>query len=111
MKTLSYQEPDLSSRNPAMPVIKFDSHWNIVEANGAGVEFLDLMGGIQSEIPSSLLLANYPFISKPDCCQDICITLGTDNYYFSAVAFRELGYLGLYAYRIVYREAVPVRAA
>ena len=111
MKTLNYSEPDRSTRNTALPVIKFDAHWNIIEANAAGVEFLDLLGGMLSEIPYSTLLANYPSIIKPDCCDDLCITLGADNYYFSAVAFSEAGYLGLYAYRIVYREAVPVRAA
>jgi hypothetical protein len=110
MKT-TLKESDLTDRNPGLPVIKFDNYWNIVEAIAPGVEFLDLLGGIQSEIPPSILMANYPCITQSDCCVDICITLGPDNYYFSAVAFPEAGYLGLYAYRIVYREAVPVRAA
>jgi hypothetical protein len=92
--------------NPAMPVIKFDATWNVVESNASGIEFLDRIGGFLSEIPPNVLLANHPCIGDPDCCTDICVTLGTDNYYFSAVAFKEAGYLGLYAYRIVYREAV-----
>ena len=48
------------------------------------------------------LLEKCPGILDPHCNLDLCCKVYDVKYFFSVVAFKEAGYVGLYAYRTVY---------
>ena len=94
-----------------MPLVKLDFTMQVIECNETGIEFLNRMGGFLSEKAIWKLVAGNPCLLDESCCDDIVVTIDGDRYYFSAVAFREAGYIGLYGYRMVIHEYFEYEAA
>src|SRR5688500_16028695 len=83
-----------------MPVIKIDFRAQLMYANKAAIEFLINTGGIRNGRAISYIIAKNPGLLNPDCVLDINIRSGDLIYHFSAIGFREGGYVGLYGYEI-----------
>ena len=82
------------------PVIKLNFGGILIFANSSGIDFLEKLSS-HLKVPAIGFLLKYcPSLLDPDCNLDVCLKLEDYNYYFSIVAFKEAGYVGLYGYRI-----------
>ena len=84
------------------PVIKLSFDGILLFANNTGIDFLDMLSDYLKTPAVNYLLHECPEILNPHCNLDISCRLYDMNYYFSVVAFKEAGYVGLYGYRTVH---------
>ncbi len=84
------------------PVIKLTPEGILLFANSTGIDFLEMLADQVKEPALKYLLTNCPEILDPHCSLDLCCKIHEMNYYFSVVAFKEAGYVGLYGYRLVH---------
>jgi hypothetical protein len=84
------------------PVIKLSPEGILLYANTTGVDFLEMLSDYTRVPALNYLLKECPAILDPHCNIDLCCKLYDLKYYFSVVAFKEAGYVGMYGYRIVH---------
>jgi|SRR5688572_22054563 len=87
------------------PVIKISLDGILLYANNTGIDFLEMLSDYVKSPALKYLLKECPTILDPHCNLDICCQLYDMKYYFSVVAFKEAGYVGLYGYRLVHTNA------
>ena len=83
------------------PVIKLSPQGILLHANVTGIDFLDLLSNHLKFPAINYLLKECPSILDPHCNLDLTCRLNNILYYFSVVAFKEAGFVGLYGYRTV----------
>lgn len=84
------------------PVIKISLDGFLISANTTGIDFLELLAD-DLKVPAVNYLVKYnPSILDPNCSLDITYRIHDTKYFFSAVAFKEAGYVGLYGFRQVH---------
>ena len=86
------------SKKQIKPVIKLSPEGMLLYANSRGVAFLEVVHHEFRMPPVKYLISQYPELLDPACSVDVCIRIKNVSYYFSAVAFTEAGYIGLYGY-------------
>lgn len=93
------------------PIIKINLNGMLLYANDAGVRFLDLLSETLKVPAITYLLEECPVILEPHCSLDLCCNVKDLKYYFSVVAFKEAGYVGLYGYRLIHLNAPGIKVA
>ena len=84
------------------PVIKISLQGFLISANSTGIDFLELLAD-DLKVPAINYLVKFnPAILDPDCSFDITYRIHDTKYFFSAIAFKEAGYVGLYGFRQVH---------
>ena len=86
----------------ALPVIKLSLEGILLSANNTGVDFLDMLSDYTKAPAINRLLKTYPSILDAHSNFDFKCRVYDTNYYFSAVAFKEAGFIGIYGYRLVH---------
>jgi len=87
------------------PVIKISLDGILLFANNTGIDFLEMLSDYVKTPALKYLLNECPEILDPHCNIDLCCQIYDMKYYFSIVAFKEAGYVGLYGYRLVHTRA------
>ncbi len=83
-----------------LPVIKYSFNGDLVSANQAGIELLCTIKGSSLQKTIEYMISKYPHLLKHHCSDDFVLTYKNIQYFFSAVAFDEAGYIGWYCYNI-----------
>lgn len=86
------------------PVIKLSFDGILLFANSQGIDFLDELSAFVKQPAINFLIKNCPGMLDPHCNLDLCCQLSEIKYYFSVVAFKEAGYVGIYGYRLVHKR-------
>jgi hypothetical protein len=86
------------------PVIKISLDGILLYANNTGIDFLDSLSNFTKRPAINYLLETCPTLLDPHCNLDISLQINDMKYFFSVVAFKEAGYVGLYGYRQVHLD-------
>ncbi len=86
------------------PVIKLSLNGMLIYANTTGIDFIDMLTDNLKRPALRYLLRTWPEILSPHCNFDFVCQVYDTRYHFSAVAFKEAGYVGLYGYRQVHKN-------
>jgi hypothetical protein len=82
-----------------MPVVKISMNGFLISANGPGIEFLEQLSSGMKVSSINFIVKSCKALLEPNCSIDLCYELNNMKYFFSAVAFNEAGYVGLYCFR------------
>ncbi len=83
-----------------LPVIKYSFNGELVSANQAGIELLCTIKGTSLDKTIEYMISKYPHLLKRHCSDDFVLSYKNIQYFFSAVAFDEAGYIGWYCYNV-----------
>lgn len=83
-----------------LPVIKYSFNGELVSANQSGIEFLCTIKGASLEKTIEYMISKYPHLMMHHCSDDFVLSYNNIQYFFSAVAFDEAGYIGWYCYNV-----------
>lgn len=81
-----------------LPIIKYSFSGELVFANQAGIELLCTIKGASLEKTIEYMISKYSHLLMHHCSDDFVLTYKSVQYFFSAVAFDEAGYIGWYCY-------------
>ena len=84
------------------PIIKLSLDGILLYANTTGIDFLEMLSDQVKGPAIKYILEKCPGILDPHCNLDLCFQLYDMKFYFSVVAFKEAGYIGMYSYRQVH---------
>jgi len=84
------------------PIIKISLEGFLISANSTGLDFLELLSAALKVPAISYIINHSPSILDPHCSIDVSYRILDTKYFFSAVAFREAGYVGLYGFRQIH---------
>ena len=85
-----------------MPEMKISFDGRRLFANASAKKLLERLG--VKDLEAKFFNGKYPHILKPGVNEDFEVNSGLFVFCFSAVAFDEAEYIGLYCYRIIKKE-------
>ena len=109
MQRSRYSEKNICIKE--LPVIKLSLEGFLLAANDTGIDFLEMLSDYSKTPAVYKLLKKCPAILDPESNFDFTCRIYDTNYYFSVVSFKEAGYIGIYAYRIVHLHAAESQIA
>jgi len=84
------------------PLIKLSFEGMLLHANSTGIDFLEMLSDYIKSPSIKYLIQSCPGMLDEHCNLDISVRIHDTVYYFSVVAFKEAGFVGMYGYRTVH---------